>query len=320
MSRSCFHPPCPRFVNLADWFQRPLLCSISHSRTASFGLSPTASRTDASGTHEFITEHDENEPHDENRYDNDRLRVHHNDDHNTQTHTNDGDDYKQDENDNDPNTMDDDSDSDDSEGAMSLVFGSSTKPIRPTSMDGAVGTTSRRPRREGRFSMGPAPREDDDDTIGMAASVPSVAKAMTAKPAGSPTTRTIKKAGSGMNGATAETRGVPSGSMRGTSTRPTSRISVRPRVGSVTPGNNTGTTGRTRPTDISMKMNTDRQQAKFAGRLRFPQGHASEDAETNINDKTSETAGNRADQTVGRAERMEKGRALVLPKAPGGRI
>jgi len=297
--------------------------SISHSRAASFGLSPTTSRNEPSGQHVSITEHDEPESNDEQthelaseqRNENNYDRQNHYDNHDNNTHERDG--SERHHNEDDPGTADD-TDSDDSEGAMSLIFGSNTKPIRPTSMDGGLGTTTRRPRREGRFSMGPAPREDDD-VVHATASVPSVRKVLPAMPATSPNKKTVKKVGSGMSGATTERSGISSGSVRGASARPTSRISTRSRGGAATPSNS-GTT-RPRPTNLSMNMNTDRQQAKFAGRLRFPQGHTPDNSITSpIRAGVNQPVGTRAGQTVDRNERSEKGKALVLPKAPGGRI
>lgn len=305
--------------------------SISHSRSASFGLSPTASRTDNS-THVSIKEDENEDDNNDNNDHTDKLgpRPQQNEYHHENNHDRDEAD--------DPAPLDD-SDSDDSEGAMSLIFANTTKPARPTSMDGAVGTTTRRPRREGRFSMGPAPREDGELVDTSMRPVP----ARLTSPGGSPTKRAMRTTGSGMKGATHERGATPAAAGRGSSStaRPTSRLSTRTRVGST--AEPTRPISRVRPNNLSMSINTDRQQAKFAGRLRFPQGHGNEDRSSPISPTTptsmtttktttttkptpkpraaADAASVRAGQAgVGRRERQEKGKALVLPKAPGGRI
>jgi hypothetical protein len=233
--------------------------------------------------------------------------------------------------------------------------------------------------------MGPAPRErddDDDDDAGDLVDTtmrptPGRAAGMgVGSPGTSPNKRAVRKTGSGMRGAavTHERIASPNGSGNGitrgsTSTiRPVSRLSTfstsRARVGSTTETTHVTSrpngTGRVRPTNLSMSINTDRQQAKFAGRLRFPHGHGhgngSEGREspispttpssmtsgsarpsTKIVAKTTATATAKTTMTmtngtkapsarpggqagVGGKERLEKGKALVLPKAPGGRI
>ena len=317
----------------------PNFCSISYSRSASFGLSPTASRTDNTNTstHVSIKEH-ENEDGDDN-----------DDDHNEHVHEpgpnanhNDQDQNYEHKHEHERDDVDDElapleeSDSDDSEGAMSLIFGNTTRPARPTSMDGGVGTTTRRPRREGRFSMGPAPAEDGDVVDTSIRPAPG----RITSPSGSPTKRTARTTGSGMKGASHDRNGTLSGPGRGSSSiaRPMSRLSTRTRVGST--AESSRPVGRARPNNLSMSINTDRQQAKFAGRLRFPQGHGGEDRASLISPttptrmatpnerstvKTKQAVGDatsvRSGQGgVGRRERQEKGKALVLPKAPGGRI
>jgi hypothetical protein len=240
--------------------------------------------------------------------------------------------------------------------------------------------------------MGPAPRERDDDVDGdgdgdglvdttMRPAIGRAAGMGVGSPGTSPNRRAVRKTGSGMRGAAHERVASPNGSGNGitrgsTSTiRPFSRLSTsstsRPRVGSTTETHASSArpngTGRAlnRPTNLSMSINTDRQQAKFAGRLRFPQGHGQGNGNgsegrdspispttptsmtsgsarpaTKIVAKTTTTATMKTTMTnnntkapsarpgvgpggqagVGRKERMEKGKALVLPKAPGGRI
>jgi hypothetical protein len=365
--------PCPFFFR-----------SISHSRSASFGLSPTTSRNEHTNNNNNSTHVSIREDEDENEHDNDNNNYNNEPHENTRNHDTNNDDENEDDQDRDQSD-----DSDDSEGAMSLIFANTPRATRPTSMDEAVGTTGRRPRREGRFSMGPAPRERDDDGDGDGDGLVDMTLRPTpGRPAGmgvrspgtSPNKRAVRKTGSGMRGAavTHERIASPNGSGNGitrgsTSTiRPFSRLSTsstsRPRVGSTTEThacsarpNGTGRASN-RPTNLSMSINTDRQQAKFAGRLRFPHGHGhgngSEGREspisptspssmtsgsarpsTKIAPKTTATAkttmtmtngtkapsarpgvGPGGQASVGRKERMEKGKALVLPKAPGGRI
>lgn len=369
--------PCPFFFR-----------SISHSRSASFGLSPTTSRNEHNNnnsTHVSIREDEDENDYDNNNDNNNYNNEPHENTRNHDTNNENDDDHDRDQSD----------DSDDSEGAMSLIFANMPRATRPTSMDGAVGTTGRRPRREGRFSMGPAPRERDDDVDGDDAGIdlvdttmrPTIGRAAAVgvgSPGTSPNKRAVRKTGSGMRGVTvtheriASPNGSGNGITRGsTSTiRPVSRLSTsssgRARVGSTTETHTSSArpngTGRAsnRPTNLSMSINTDRQQAKFAGRLRFPHGHGNGNGSegrdspispttpnsmtpgsarpaTKIAAKTTATATTTANTTmtmtngtkapsarpgvgpggqasVGRKERMEKGKALVLPKAPGGRI
>jgi hypothetical protein len=205
-------------------------------------------------------------------------------------------------------------DSDNSEGDMSLVFGNPSN-ARPLSMDGADTVRMRKSRREGRFSLGPSV---------ITGNTPAQQRVLVSSTTSHTemTKRTIKKTGSGANGATRER--ANKNATVSSHERATSRISTR--LPQPTHSNlQDGKKGSTGP-----RMDTNRQQAKFAGRLRGSHDQRNQDegealqftGSSRISSPEPTMPGIRPSKTgpISRNERYEKGKGLVVPRAPGGRI
>lgn len=225
---------------------------------------------------------------------------------------------------NDHHEKTDSSDSDDSEDAMSLVFGPTTNNGRPHSVDVttlsasavATATASRRPRREGRFSIGPGA------TLGNRLTSSQTAPEHNAIKRSMPHTIT------------------PPGSQATTTTRPLNRVSIQgqqPQPSHIRPPyirSHTTTPGSgNKVSTTRMSFSHQQQDAKFSGRLRnsmgspahFHQGPGSFGHAAPVSMRPSITAaattGDRNAKRDPTQVRQSIGqKPLTLPKAPGQRI